>query len=46
MGIIRKTKSVELLLDIFSQNSNALSVVNLVKKTKNHLCAPFLVFNF
>lgn len=37
MGIIRKTKSVELLLGIFSQNSNALSVVNLVKKTKNQM---------
>lgn len=32
MGIVRKTKSVALLLNVFSQSSNALSVVQLVDK--------------
>ena len=30
MGIVRKTKSVKLLLDVFQQSQNALSVVELV----------------
>jgi Fur family ferric uptake transcriptional regulator len=33
MGIVRKTKSVELLLAIFNETSTAISVVELVKET-------------
>ena len=37
MGVIRKTKSVDLLLKIFNDNDNAFSVVQLVKKTEKHM---------
>ncbi len=37
MGIIRKTKSVTLLLDVFDQSQNALSVVQLVESTKTQM---------
>ncbi len=32
MGVIRKTKSVKTLLNVFEQNNDAISVVELVKK--------------
>lgn len=35
MGIIRKTKSVDLLLNIFNNSQNALSVVELVENTRD-----------
>ena len=34
MGIVRKTKSVNLILDVFRENQNALSGVHLVKHLK------------
>ena len=34
MGIIRKTKSVETILQLFEQSSNAISVVDLVEQFK------------
>jgi Fur family ferric uptake transcriptional regulator len=34
MGIVRKTKSVDYLLNVFSTNSNAFSVVDLIKQTE------------
>lgn len=37
MGVIRKTKSLDLLLGIFNESSNAFSVVQLVKKTEKHM---------
>lgn len=37
MGIIRKTKSVKLLLNIFEQHSNALSVVELIEHLKGEM---------
>lgn len=37
MGIVRKTKSVALLLDIFNNSAKALSVVQLVKTMKQHM---------
>ncbi len=32
MGIIRKTKSVEMLLDEFEENSKAISVIDLIQR--------------
>lgn len=32
MGILRKTKSVQLLLDEFNKNSNAISVITLIER--------------
>ena len=32
MGVLRKTKTVKLLLDLFYQQNNAISVVELVSK--------------
>ncbi len=37
MGIIRKTKSLKTILEVFEQSSNALSVVELVKRFKNEM---------
>jgi Fur family ferric uptake transcriptional regulator len=37
VGIIRKTKSVNLLLDVFDQSQHALSVVQLVESTKEQM---------
>ena len=37
MGIIRKTKSVKLLLDVFQHADNAISVVELVEKMSEHM---------
>ena len=37
MGIIRKTKSVNLLLNVFDSNQHALSVVQLVESTKEQM---------
>ncbi len=37
MGIVRKTKSVELLLNVFNQSPNALSVVQLVEKMSTQM---------
>ena len=35
MGIIRKTQSLELLLNEFSSQESALSTVHLIKKFEN-----------
>lgn len=37
MGVIRKTKSVEMLLHVFSECKNALSVVHLIDSLKEHM---------
>lgn len=37
MGIIRKTKSVELLLEVFEQSKQAISVVDLVSRLKQNM---------
>jgi Fur family ferric uptake transcriptional regulator len=37
MGIVRKTKSVSLLLDVFQQSESALSVVQLVETMRSHM---------
>ena len=37
MGIIRKTKSVKIILDAFDSSNRALSVVDLVKKFKDEM---------
>ena len=37
MGIVRKTKSVNLLLHAFQQSESALSVVHLVENMKDHM---------
>ncbi len=37
MGIIRKTKSVNVLLKLFEVSKNALSVVQLVESTKDQM---------
>ncbi|NQY04987.1 MAG: transcriptional repressor [Flavobacteriaceae bacterium] len=37
MGIVRKTKSVDLILDLFNKNVNAFSVVHLVKLTEKQM---------
>jgi Fur family ferric uptake transcriptional regulator len=37
VGIIRKTKSVNLLLNVFDSNQHALSVVQLVESTKEQM---------
>lgn len=37
MGIIRKTKSVELLLNVFHQSQSALSVVQLIDNLKSNM---------
>ncbi len=37
MGIIRKTKSVQLLLNVFDQSKNALSVVQLIDTMSSHM---------
>lgn len=37
MGIIRKTKSVQTLLDIFEQSEEAFSSVHLVERLKNEM---------
>ncbi len=37
MGIIRKTKSVKVLLDAFEQSNSALSVVELVKRFQKEM---------
>ena len=37
MGIIRKTKSVKLLLNVFQRAENAISVVELVEKMSEHM---------
>ena len=37
MKIVRKTKSVEILLDVFKNTSNALSVVDLIDQYKKEM---------
>ena len=37
MSLIRKTKSVKLLLDVFNKNINAISIVSLVDKFSNKM---------
>lgn len=37
MGIVRKTKSVDLIQSIFNQSSKAFSVVQLVKQTEKQM---------
>lgn len=37
MGIVRKTKSVEALLDVFEQSRNAVSVVDLVERLREEM---------
>lgn len=37
MGIVRKTKSVSLLLNVFQQSESALSVVQLVESMSDHM---------
>ena len=37
MGIVRKTKSVNLLLEVFQQSESALSVVQLVETMSDHM---------
>lgn len=37
MGIVRKTKSVETLLEVFEQSENAISVVDLVNQLKEEM---------
>lgn len=37
MGVIRKTKSVQIILDIFNENKDAISVVKLIDLLKNEM---------
>ena len=37
MSIIRKTKTVKLVLDEFNKNKDAIPVVDLIDKFKNYL---------
>ena len=37
MGIVRKTKSVEALLEVFKQSEHAISVVDLVRQVKQDM---------
>ncbi|MGF1555439.1 Fur family transcriptional regulator [Paucihalobacter sp.] len=37
MGIVRKTKSVDIIMSIFNEAENALSVVELVSRLKNDM---------
>jgi len=37
MGVKRKTKSVKIILDAFAKSSNALSVVEMIKRFENDM---------
>lgn len=37
MGVIRKTKSVQAILEIFESNSNAISVVDLIEQLQGSM---------
>ncbi len=37
MAVLRKTKSIKLLLDVFDQTNDAISVVELVDRFKNQM---------
>ena len=37
MGIVRKTKSVNAILDVFDQTDNAYSGVHLIDQMKNQM---------
>ncbi len=37
MGILRKTKSVKLMMDVFHESNSAISVVNLVESMSDHM---------
>jgi len=37
MKIVRKTKSVEILIDVFTNNSNAFSVVDLINRFQKEM---------
>jgi len=37
MKVVRKTKSLETILEVFESSNNALSVVNLIERFKNEM---------